>query len=97
MAKWDDLVDFEVHPVITSKKAAEKDRPATIAPIEQRANTGDSIRPLVIRRNVHSDRRQSANWDQNVAKFRIGVIREWLRSTQSEFLVPIPADCRAAT
>jgi hypothetical protein len=24
MAKWSDLVEFEVHPVITSKEAAEK-------------------------------------------------------------------------
>ena len=24
MANWDDLVDFEVHPVISSKEAAEK-------------------------------------------------------------------------
>lgn len=27
MAKWNDLVDFEVHRVITSKEAAEKIRP----------------------------------------------------------------------
>jgi hypothetical protein len=24
MAKWSDVVDFEVHPVVTSKQAAEK-------------------------------------------------------------------------
>jgi hypothetical protein len=27
MANWSDLVDFEVHPVITSKEAAEKIAP----------------------------------------------------------------------
>jgi hypothetical protein len=27
MAKWDDLVDFEVYPVITSKEAVEKVAP----------------------------------------------------------------------
>jgi hypothetical protein len=27
MANWSDLVDFEVHPVITSKEAAEKIEP----------------------------------------------------------------------
>ena len=27
MAKWSDIVDFEVHPVITSKQAAEKIAP----------------------------------------------------------------------
>ena len=27
IANWSDLVDFEVHPVITSKEAAEKIRP----------------------------------------------------------------------
>ena len=27
IANWSDLVDFEVHPVITSKEAAEKMRP----------------------------------------------------------------------
>ena len=27
MANWYDLVDFEVHPVISSKEAAEKIRP----------------------------------------------------------------------
>ena len=27
MAKWSDLVDFEVHPVLTSKEAAEKIAP----------------------------------------------------------------------
>jgi hypothetical protein len=27
MAKWNDLVDFEVHRVITSKEAAEKIQP----------------------------------------------------------------------
>ena len=27
MARWSDLIDFEVHPVITSKEAAEKMAP----------------------------------------------------------------------
>jgi hypothetical protein len=27
MANWSDLIDFEVHPVITSKEAAEKIAP----------------------------------------------------------------------
>jgi hypothetical protein len=27
MAQWSDLVDFEVHPVVTSKQAAEKIAP----------------------------------------------------------------------
>jgi hypothetical protein len=27
MANWSDLVDFEVHPVLTSKEAAEKIAP----------------------------------------------------------------------
>ena len=44
MANWSDLVDFEVHPVMTSKEAAEK-----IAPRPQsRADTGRSP-PEVLR------------------------------------------------
>ena len=27
MAHWDDLIDFEVHPVITSKEAVERMAP----------------------------------------------------------------------
>ncbi len=27
MAKWSDLIDFEVHPIVTSKEAAEKIAP----------------------------------------------------------------------
>jgi Protein of unknown function (DUF3303) len=27
MANWDDIIDFEVHPVMTSKEAAEKMSP----------------------------------------------------------------------
>lgn len=29
MARWSDLVDFEVHPVITSKEAADRHLPQT--------------------------------------------------------------------
>ncbi len=29
MANWSDLVEFEVHPVMTSKEAAEKERTRT--------------------------------------------------------------------
>lgn len=27
IARWNDIIDFEVHPVITSAKAAERIRP----------------------------------------------------------------------
>lgn len=35
MANWTDLIDFEVHPVVTSKEAAEKIAPLLKGSVEE--------------------------------------------------------------
>ena len=44
MANWNDLVDFEVYPVITSREAAEKIGPLAVT--DARAAAGRPSRPI---------------------------------------------------
>ena len=48
MANWSDLVDFEVHPVMTSKEAAEKIAPRLESLADTRRSPSEVLRGYIL-------------------------------------------------